>query len=448
MTKSLCHIGRGRHRLNRYDHLDRRVQKITSSATHTYFYDGWMLIKEVVANTNGTTDVIEYHWGKDLSGTIGGAGGVSGLLYLAISNSSTPNSSTRQLYVPFYDAYGNVMGYWNAQGNVVAEYTYDAFGKMLSSSGPMADVFLFRYSTKYYDPETGLYYYGYRFYSPELMRWITRDPIGEEGGVNLYAMCCNASISDFDILGRAAASVVVEGLGAGWAGAKVTLNGKIAVRLNNELYYLTMTQPVGTRVPLDGSTTALFLFKDGNPKRALRIDYHKFPLNSPDPPYWHVNVDGGGIARVANSSKLNHTTSAKIRATGKMLTVFKQGNRICFIAGISMSAIDIYKAESRVRESVRQVGGWTAAYVGGRIGSAVGAKAGMATAIALGQAGPQITTPEEVVTVPVFGVIGGIGGGIVGGIGGFVFGAKTAETVYDWVFTPLEKEEWEVGCEY
>ena len=69
-----------RSRPNRYDHLDRRVQKITSSATHTYFYDGWMLIKEIVANTNGTTDVIEYHWGKDLSGTIGGAGGVGGLL--------------------------------------------------------------------------------------------------------------------------------------------------------------------------------------------------------------------------------------------------------------------------------------------------------------------------------------------------------------------------------
>ena len=53
---------------SRYDHLDRRVQKIAPAATHTYFYDGWMLIKEIVANTNGTTDVIEYHWGKDLSG--------------------------------------------------------------------------------------------------------------------------------------------------------------------------------------------------------------------------------------------------------------------------------------------------------------------------------------------------------------------------------------------
>ena len=68
------------HIRSRYDHLDRRVQKITPEATHTYFYDGWMLVKEIVANTNGTTDVIEYHWGKDLSGTIGGAGGVGGLL--------------------------------------------------------------------------------------------------------------------------------------------------------------------------------------------------------------------------------------------------------------------------------------------------------------------------------------------------------------------------------
>ena len=217
--------------------------------------------------------------------------------------------------------------------------------------------------------------------------------------------------------------------------------------MNNELFYLTLTQPAGTWNSLNGSTTSLFLYKGSNPKRALRIDYHKFPLNSPDPPYWHVNVDGGGIARVSNSSKLNHTSSAKIRGTGKMLTVFKKGQKICFIAGIAMSAIDIYSAEERVREIVRQVGGWSGAYYGGRVGSAVGVRAGMATAIMMGQAGPQITTPEELVTVPVFGVIGGVGGGFVGSIGGFVFGAKSAEKVYDWHFTPLEKEEWEVGCE-
>ena len=95
------------------------------------------------------------------------------------------------------------MGYYDAQGNVVAEYTYDAFGKLIASSGPMAEVFSFRYSTKYFDPETGFYYYGYRFYSPELMRWITRDPIEELGGLNLYGFCRNNAVCMYDKDGRA-----------------------------------------------------------------------------------------------------------------------------------------------------------------------------------------------------------------------------------------------------
>ena len=179
---------------NVYDHLDRRVQKITPEATHTYFYDGWLLVKETrhPAASNQEDDVIEYHWGKDLSGTIGGAGGVGGLLYLKINDA---------IYVPWYDNNGNVMGYWDAQGNVVATYTYDAFGRLISSSGPMADVFTVRYSTKYFDAETGFYYYIMRYYSPELMRWPTRDPVGEYGGENLYALCENSPVEMFDELG-------------------------------------------------------------------------------------------------------------------------------------------------------------------------------------------------------------------------------------------------------
>ena len=48
-----------------------------------------------------------------------------------------------------------------------------------------------RFSTKYYDAEAGLYYYGYRYYSPSLGRWISRDPIEEEGGVNLRLKIIN-----------------------------------------------------------------------------------------------------------------------------------------------------------------------------------------------------------------------------------------------------------------
>ena len=65
----------------------------------------------------------------------------------------------------------------------------------------MADVFAIRYSTKYYDKETGLYYYGKRHYSPVWRRWLTRDLIGEEGGANLYGFCGNCAIVKCDLFG-------------------------------------------------------------------------------------------------------------------------------------------------------------------------------------------------------------------------------------------------------
>jgi len=60
---------------------------------------------------------------------------------------------------------------------------------------------IFRFSTKYRDGETGLYYYGFRYFSPELGRWITRDPVGEEGGFNLYALVYNSPTIYYDFLG-------------------------------------------------------------------------------------------------------------------------------------------------------------------------------------------------------------------------------------------------------
>ena len=94
-------------------------------------------------------------------------------------------------YFPLYDANGNVTDYVSETGEVVASYAYDAFGRTIAQSGSMADTFPFRFSTKYYDAEADLYYYGYRYYSPELGRWLTRDPIEEDGGDNLYAFCGN-----------------------------------------------------------------------------------------------------------------------------------------------------------------------------------------------------------------------------------------------------------------
>ena len=188
---------------NCYDHIGRRVKKITPDKDTTFFYDGWNLIEERVAYSNGNSTMFCYYWGKDLSGTLQGAGGVGGLLYLTISTSNIEHqTSNPELYIPCYDNNGNVTRYLDANGATVAQYTYDAFGNLLNKSGPMCDVFRHRFSTKYYDIETGLYYYGYRFYCPWLMRWINRDPIEEDGGENVYGFVSNSPTFCVDVDGR------------------------------------------------------------------------------------------------------------------------------------------------------------------------------------------------------------------------------------------------------
>ena len=125
-------------------------------------------------------------------GTLDGAGGVGGLLATEVGG---------VWYFPLYDNNGNITDYVSETGEVVASYAYDAFGRTIAQSGAMASVFPFRFSTKYYDAESGLYYYGYRYYSPELGRWMTRDPIEEDGGDNLYAFCGNNGVGKVDPFG-------------------------------------------------------------------------------------------------------------------------------------------------------------------------------------------------------------------------------------------------------
>jgi len=56
-------------------------------------------------------------------------------------------------------------------------------------------------STKYFDDESELAYYGYRYYSPEMGRWVSRDPIQERAGHNLYGFVNNGPATRFDFLG-------------------------------------------------------------------------------------------------------------------------------------------------------------------------------------------------------------------------------------------------------
>lgn len=185
-----------------YDYMGRRVKKTEKRHTmsvltwtmRSFEYDGWNLVRERV-EFDGAVSTNQYVWGLDLSGTLQGAGGVGGLLAML-----TPDSC---LLTPAYDANGNITDLVDANGTVVAHYEYDPYGNTIAQSGDQADANPFRFSTKYWDGETGFYYYGYRFYSPELGRWINRDPISELGGWNLYGYIGNNPINSYDVIGLA-----------------------------------------------------------------------------------------------------------------------------------------------------------------------------------------------------------------------------------------------------
>jgi RHS repeat-associated protein len=142
----------------------------------TYVYDGMRVIQE----RGGSS--ASYTRGMDLSGSLEGAGGIGGLL-------ARSSGSTHSYY--HADCNGNITYLVNTNQTLAASYRYDPYGNTISSSGTLVSANVYRFSSKEIHVSSGLYYYGYRWYDPNLQRWLTRDPVGESGGVNLYCLVLN-----------------------------------------------------------------------------------------------------------------------------------------------------------------------------------------------------------------------------------------------------------------
>ncbi len=110
------------------------------------------------------------------------------------------------LYMPLQDYRGSVVGLYNfTTKEVVEQYRYTAFGdcEAFDSEGlPLKRCLSpWRFSSKRIDEETGLYYFGRRYYAPWMGRWITEDPEGLVDGVNLYAYVIGNPVTYFDPFG-------------------------------------------------------------------------------------------------------------------------------------------------------------------------------------------------------------------------------------------------------
>jgi RHS repeat-associated protein len=185
-----------------HDSQGRRVSKTLSTSTDgtnwtfssnfRYLYDHWNLIAEYSApSATSTTLTLEatHTWGIDLSGTPQGAGGVGGLLATHLV------ASPATFCFPAYDGNGNISAWVDETGAILARMDYSPFGQLIAQYKFTSDAVLsrmnFGFSTKFTDLETGLLYYGYRFYDPVTGRWPSRDPIEERGGINLYGFVGN-----------------------------------------------------------------------------------------------------------------------------------------------------------------------------------------------------------------------------------------------------------------
>jgi RHS repeat-associated protein len=183
-----------------YDYAGRRIRKLvtgTGAKEVKYLWSGWKLAAELAAD--GSTVTRTFVWGPDFSDGRGQAGGAGSLL------AQIDSSGGIAYAVP--DALGNIVGYADGNGAIVAAREFTPFGRVIAATSSSPD-YPIGYSGQYTDAETGLVYYGLRYYSPRLGRFVNRDPIEEAGGNNLFAFVRNSPTNGWDVRGLAGQACV------------------------------------------------------------------------------------------------------------------------------------------------------------------------------------------------------------------------------------------------
>lgn len=168
-----------------YDALGRRTSTTTLEGTVHHIYDNnWQVIADLDSNGNV---LCSYVWGE----------GPDNLLAVKVGTRS---------YAALTDIQGTVWGLVDGT-NIVARWTYDAWGKVLSEeiapSMPELAAFRYRFQGREFSVATGLVNFRMRWYDPETGRWLSKDPIRLGGGLNLYAFCCGDPLGGRDPLGLA-----------------------------------------------------------------------------------------------------------------------------------------------------------------------------------------------------------------------------------------------------
>ena len=178
-----------------YDMSGVRSVKVANGLRHEYVTQNGRVVRDKV--TNDSTGAFQY------------------MLDFIYDESGHP-FLMRRYYNEAQTNYNTYHYVLNAQGDVVklvhsanitvkAEYTYDAWGNVLTATGDLADVNPLRYRGYYYDTETGFYYLQSRYYDPIVKRFLNADSYASTGqgfiGHNMFAYCGNEPNHFIDVSG-------------------------------------------------------------------------------------------------------------------------------------------------------------------------------------------------------------------------------------------------------
>jgi RHS repeat-associated protein len=317
-----------------YDFQRRRVSKLVKAwngsvfvpqSTNRFVYDGWNLI--AIVNSQGSIQQ-GFIWGLDLSGTRDKAGGIGGLA--AVLETSTGQITNADFACN--DGNGNISALFSSAGLAsVARYEYSPFGELLRVTGPMAKANPFRCSTKFNDDETGLVYYGWRYYNPTQGRWVGREPSLDQIFLHLYLFCHNNPVDRFDLDGRTDWLLVMTGISRMIGGAAISLASGL-----EEVGTGGLATPLAVLGVLSGGsmfTTGLIEFMDGITAEDRVSDKREEDLELP--------VNFGGLVGKAVGGDMGQKLGAFIEESVFLLDVAHKlpvlGEKIEWALGLEVS---------------------------------------------------------------------------------------------------------------
>ena len=360
-----------------------------------FIYDGENLLAEVSAIGS---ELLSFNtWGP------------TGLIARDTYDSSSSQWNT---VAYLHDPLGNVTQRLSVQRNeMLSTYQFDAYGNVINclngycnqSVIDASDPYGYKGQYGYYtEPSIGLILCTNKYYDSSVGRWLTRDPVGYSGGLNLYAYCMNDPINGVDPSGNCNSGNLERngilfdpwydgmwdsGIGMG---TQLMASARVRFRYQNALatyggiddglaYNLRNQTKIKYNTKPDGTTLSIAMTDTFNEMRKNKVDTRTY--RSPT------------------------KSNVKVNANADWAII---GGRTLVVAGVAASVYNVANSDNKPRALSEEAGGWAGSVAGGEGGAIVGAAVGVWFA-GVGAA------PGAVVGGIIGAIVGGIGGNIAGG---------------------------------